>query len=254
LTGFERAISEHVVVQCPACNACESVEASALADRRAIVCRECGETWPAGGIGPKGAGRVLRRRDSPPVLVAERQPLITYSDTADRAWQAKIEGDYWPEPPRQRRFPMIAAGVAAAFFLAAFFGAREAAVAALPDLAGLYAAVGLPVNLDRLAIEDIVAERMRAFEGQRVTVRAVVRNLGAAPRPIPTLVAELGHGGAPLGTFGFDPPEEMIAPGQSIAVVVELGAVPESADQVELRFQRRGETLAAAGTAKLAQR
>ena len=36
------------------------------------------------------------------VIDAERQPLVTYSDAADNAWKAKIEGDYWPEPPRQR--------------------------------------------------------------------------------------------------------------------------------------------------------
>jgi hypothetical protein len=246
-------ISEHVVVQCPACNACESVEASVLADRAAIVCRECGETWPAGGIGARPR-KTPRRRESGALIVAERQPLITYSNVSEKAWQAKIDGDYWPEPPRQRRFPMIAAGVAAAFFLAAFFGAREAAVAALPDLAGLYAAVGLPVNLDKLAIEDITAERMQTFDGQRVTIRANVRNLGGESRPMPTLVAELGHGRAPLGTFGFDPPEEAIGAGASVAVVVELGTVPENADKVELRFQRRGETLAAAGAAKLAQR
>jgi len=254
VTASEHDISEHIVVQCPACNACESVEASALAERPAIVCRECGETWPAGGLRPKGPGKAPNRRDSRQLIVAEQQPLVTYTDLSDRAWQAKIEGDYWPEPPRQRRFPMIAGSVAAVFFLAAFFGAREAAVAAIPDLAGLYAAVGLPVNLDKLAIEDVSAERMPTFDGLRVTVRANVRNLGSESRPIPTLVAELGHGHAPLGTFGFDPPEQTIGAGQSIAVVVELGAVPENANQVELRFQRRGEMLAAAGAAKLAQR
>jgi hypothetical protein len=148
---------------------------------------------------------------------------------------------------------MIAAGVASLFFLAAFFGAREAAVAALPDLAGLYAAVGLPVNLDKLAIDDIDAERARSFEGQRITIRATVRNLGAEARPIPSLVAQLGHGSTRLGMFGFDPPQETIGRGESLAVVIELGAVPQNADRVELRFQRRGEPLASAGAAKLAQ-
>ena len=76
------------------------------------------------------------------------------------------------------RLPLIAAGMAAALFLAAFFGGRQAAVAAIPDLAGLYAAVGLPVNLDGLAIEDVEAERAPTFAGFKLKVRATIRNIG----------------------------------------------------------------------------
>jgi hypothetical protein len=252
VTALDPTISEHVVVQCPACGACESVEATALSHRPSMVCRECGETWPAGGLRPQGARKAALRREAPPIIVAEKA-LVTYSDTADKAWQAKIEGDYWPEPSRQRRLPMTAAAVASVFFLAAFFGAREAAVAALPDLAGLYAAVGMPVNLDRLTIEDVGAERTRTFEGSQLTIRATVHNLSQSGRAMPSLVAELGRGGAPLGRYAFDPPSDTIGPGQSVSVLVELGAVPEDADEIELRFQRRGETLAAAGAARLAE-
>jgi hypothetical protein len=253
LTASDRDISDHVVVQCPACGACESVEARMLADRPAMVCRECGETWPAGGI---GAARLARAERKPrpaggDVLFAERRPLVTYSDTADKAWKAKIDGDYWPEPPRPRRLPMTMAAVASVIFLAAVFGARQAAVAALPDLAGLYAAIGLPVNLDKIAIENVVATRDQTFGGSRVTVRATLRNLGASQLPMPPLVAALGKGGAPLGTF--DPPAKSINAGQSVAVTIELASVPDNAETVALRLKRRGETLAVIGTAKLAQ-
>ena len=119
----------------------------------------------------------------------EKRPLVTYSDNAEAGWKAKIEGDYWPEPPRPSRLPMMAAGMAAALFLAAFFGARQAAVAALPDLAGLYAAVGLPVNLDGLAIEAIGAERTPTFAGFKLKVHATVRNIGKSEEAIPPLAA-----------------------------------------------------------------
>jgi hypothetical protein len=249
----DRAISDHVVVQCPACGACESVEARALADRPAMVCRECGETWPAGGMRPKALLRPAARRETEgPLIVAEKQALVTYADKADKAWAAKIEGDHWPEPPRPRRAPMIAGAVASALFLALFFGVRPAAVTALPDLAGLYAAIGLPVNLDRLAIEGIDAERARTFDGAQVTVRATLRNLGKSERALPPLVAEVDGKDGALGTFGFDPPAEAIGGGQSLAVLVELAGLPESADSVALRLKRRGETVAIVGAAKLA--
>ncbi len=248
MNAIERPISDHVVVQCPACGACESIEAAALAARPAMVCRECGETWPSGGLRPG----ILLRRSAPsgPVLEAERLPLVSYADASDTAWKAKIAGDYWPEPPRPRRLPMTLAAVVAVFFLVAFFGARQAAVAALPDLAGLYAAIGLPVNLDGLAIEDVSAERSRSFDGSRVTVHATIRNLGGSDRQLPSLVAEVNGGETPLG---FDPPATTIGARQSMALVVDLNAAPENADALELRFPRRGETIAIVGAARLAQ-
>ncbi len=253
MTASDRAISDHVVVQCPACGACESVEARALADRPAMVCRECGETWPAGGIGA-GSLAKAERRPRPGgggVIVAERRPLVTYSDTADKAWKAKIDGDYWPEPPRPRRLPMTVAAVASLAFLAAVFGARQAAVAALPDLAGLYAAIGLPVNLDGISIDKIEATRSQTFAGSKVSVSATLKNLGASARPMPPLVAALGK--ASTRSAEFDPPAKSIGAGQSVAVTVELASVPDDAETVALRLKRRGETLAVIGTAKLAQ-
>ncbi len=270
MTASDRAISDHVVVQCPACGACESVETGADGERPDMVCRECGETWPATGSASAPADeladapisaverprkralkRVRLRKPAPPVLVAERRPLVTYSDRADTTWKAKIEGDYWPEPPRPRRLPMVAAAVAALFFLAAFFGAREAAVAALPDLAGLYAAIGMPVNLDKLAIENVSAERVRTFEGSRVSVRATIRNVGRAASAIPDLVAVVGDRGARLGVYRFDPPAGKVGAGHFASLSLDLGGVKEEATSVTLRFLRPGETLASTGTAQL---
>jgi hypothetical protein len=248
LTAPERAISNHVVVQCPSCGAYESAEAATLADQRVMVCRECGETWPAERVRARHRAKARRRRKpSSAVIVAERQPLVTYSHTNDNAWQAKIEGDRWPEPPRQRRLPMTAAAVASALFLAAFFGAREAAVAAIPDLAGLYSAIGLPVNLERLAIKGVKAERTHDFAGGRVSVQATLSNLGATARTIPPLVAVLRGGSGSLGEFMLNAPAKTLGAGQSTPIVVDLDAVPDKAVQVELRFLRQGETLPSGG-------
>jgi hypothetical protein len=245
-----------VVIQCPTCGAAESLEAGTLADEPTIVCRECGETWPAPAPAEK-RGKMRRKseeRFGGEVIVAERRSLVTYSGAGDRdAWAAKIEGDYWPEPPRQSRLPMMAAAMAAAFFLAAFFGGREAAVAALPDLAGLYAAIGLPVNLEGFAITEVAAERTPTFAGTRVTVRATVENIGASEQPVPAIAAILySNSLVSAGTFGFDPPERTLKPGESIPLLMELESAPEQAAEVVVRFKRRGETLAVAGEAQSA--
>jgi hypothetical protein len=178
------------------------------------------------------------------VIDAERRPLITYSDGADKAWAAKVEGDYWPKPRPERQLPRMLAALAAMFFLAAFFGGREAAVAALPDLAGLYAALGLPVNLDGLVIEGVAAERTAMAEGTRVSVHATIRNIGASEQPVPPLAAVFYDGAlVAAGSYGFAAPMDAIGGGEAAAFLVEFDAVPEAVAQVAIRFRRRGENL-----------
>lgn len=264
----EELLSEHVVIQCPACGAAESAEAASLVGEPTILCRECGETWHAAptkppaviAAPPRPKRRKLRRRrrmrhDVPEVMVAEKRALVTYSDQADAAWKAKIEGDYWPEPPRQSRLPMIAGAMAAIFFLAAFFGGRQAAVAALPDLAGLYAAIGLPVNLEDFAIQKVGADRTPTFAGFKLKVHATLRNVGHADQKIPPLAAVLySEAMVPAGAYGFDSPAKTLKAGQSITLVLELDSAPKQAAQVKVRFRRPGETLADAGAAQLASK
>jgi len=189
------------------------------------------------------------------VIVAQKQPLVTYSDAADIAWKTKIEGDWWPEPPRPSRLPMMASAIAAILFLAAFFGGRQAAVAALPDLAGLYAAIGLPVNLEGFAIDNVVAERTPTFAGYKLDIHATLRNTSGRAAEIPPLVAVLYSGAlVPAGAYGFDPPDGRIRPGKSIPLVLELESAPKDAAEIVVRFKRRGETLAIAGAARSAGR
>jgi len=264
LTSSDQLPAEHVVIQCPACGAAESLEAASLVGEATIVCRECGETWHAGPTKPypvpaKQRRRKLRRRRkpqaAPEIIVAEKRSVVTYSDNADTAWKAKIEGDYWPEPPRQSRLPMMAGAMAAVFFLAAFFGGREAAVAALPDLAGLYSAIGLPVNLDEFSIENVGADRTPTFAGFKLKVHATLKNIGHAEQKIPPLAAVLySEAMVPSGAYGFDPPAETLKAGASLQLVLELESAPKHAAEVKVRFRRPGETLAVAGAAQTAAR
>jgi hypothetical protein len=255
VTAADTAVSNQVVIKCPACGACESADPVVLADAPTIVCRECGETWPSV---PK---RTKRRMNILPataddgdsaVIEASRRPLVTFSDGAEKAWAAKIEGDYWPEPPRRSHLPLTAAAMAAVFFLAAFLGGREAAVAALPDLAGLYAAIGLPVNLGGLAIEDVAAERTPEAEGARLTVSGTIRNVSGGELDVPTVAAVL-YDSAMMATAsrGFEVQPASLAPGGEAQFLLEFAAPPE-ADQVVVRFRRPGEDLDSGATAPAA--
>jgi len=257
LTSLDLTPSAQVVVTCPACGAAELAEAGTPQEEDFIVCRECGETWPVGGekANSRKAGRRPPAAPKGQVLVAEKQAVVTYSNPAEAAWRGKMEGDYWPEPTRRSRLPMLAGAVTALFFLAAFFGGRHAAVAAIPDLAGLYAAIGLQVNLDNFAISGVKAERTPTFAGFKLRVTATIRNLGGDDATLPPLAAILySEAGVPSGAYGFDAPQKEVKAGEELPLAMEFESAPKQAAEVVVRFRRRGESLAFAGAARLSGR
>lgn len=245
MTYADLAVADHVVIRCPACGTSEDADPGMLGGAATIVCRKCGERWPSARKRKKR--RMARRlprvvQRAPELIEAERLPLVTFSSGSDQAWAAKVAGDTWPEPPRRSRIPMIAAAFAASLFLGGFFGAREAAVAALPDLGRLYAAMGMPVNLDGLAIESLAAERVDGEDGTRLTVRGVIRNVSATEQPVPPLTASvLDSAMAVAGWRSFDAPARIMAAGEAAPFQLELDAVPRQAEKVAIRFRRTAE-------------
>ena len=246
MTSADIAAADPVLIRCPACGASETADPAVLTDAPMIVCRNCGETWPAGPRRTTGRSLVAvgssagRRR----MLEAERRPLVAYSAGTDDAWAAKMAGDVDVASSRGSRLPTLAAATAAFLFLAAFILGRAGAVAALPDLASLYAALGMPVNLDRLAIEDLSAERTE--EG--LVARGVIRNPGGGEAAAAPLVAVLrDSGGTLIGSQRFDPPIRMIAAGEAAPFEVELLQTPDNASELLLRFGRPGEGATSGG-------
>ena len=238
--AYPRSVSDSIVLECPACGASELADPAVLCDAPTIVCRNCGETWPSAPKRRKRMISVTDATDGRDLVDAEKRPLVTFSNGAEQAWARKVEGDILPEQaPAPRRGPLIAAATAAMLFVAAFVVAKGPAVAALPDLAGLYAAVGLPVNLDGLYIE-VKARRKSAEDPNTLVVVGAIRNVGAIRRTVPPLIAnfpgETGDGGNPI-----DAPADDLAPGESVAFELEIADVPEHAEVIELRFRRPSE-------------
>lgn len=231
-----------------------------------IVCANCGETWPVPGnpvtaatmdapedeSAGEGASRALSLWSAPAgewpasrSLEAMRRPFVTYDGVGgptERAWAAKIEADRDPPVVVPSRVPQFAAAVASAIFLVSLFVGRDAAVTAIPDLAGLYSAVGLPVNLDGFAIRGLEAERRGAGVAATLVVRGRIENVSGVARPVPPLVVDFRDGArTPTGTRSFDPPARDIAPGEAAPFEVTMLAVPERTDEIVVRLRRTGE-------------
>lgn len=229
----------HVILRCPSCGAQDAVLAEAIDDEPSIVCRNCGETWPASNPlslksvspAPYNSRRSIVWSDAE-VIDAVRRPLVSYSGGDDSVWTARMLADAAPPARRERRWPAIVAGAAALLFIAAFLGAREKAVAAVPDLAGLYAAIGLPVNLRGLAIENVTAHRKVTPAGTTLIVRGDILNLTRIARSVPPLRVSAG----PAGVQDFPPPATTIDGGASREFRYEMVLSDKSAEEVTVRF------------------
>lgn len=250
----ETPASDHVEIRCPACHMSEDADPAMLAGAPTIVCRNCGETWPAlrAGAGrerraapaARTASRMTGEAPTADVLEARRQPLVSYSDGIDKAWAAKIEGDIVPEVRQPSRIPAIAGGWAAALLIGCFIAGREPIVAAAPDLAGLYAGIGMPVNLTGLVIENVAAERQSDAPGSGVVVRGRIRNIANSEKAVPPLSARLYDiAGMTAATRSFDAPVEAMAAGATADFVVGFDKAPEGAAEIVVRFRRPGDDL-----------
>ncbi len=240
-------ISNLVILKCPSCGVAEPIEAAIMAEgTQIVVCRRCGETWSAGSVenvaaGPTGkaeqAGRSLVWSDAR-LIDAVRRPLTSYDNGSQDAWAARIAADRAaPRPPAGRPFISAVAGLASIAFLVAFLGGRENAVAAIPDLAGFYEVIGLPVNLQGIAIDDLTAIRRGSGEGAQLIVAGVVANLKDSDLPVPGLVVELRDSAQhPIRAVAIAPPVAHLAALEAKAFRIVIEDVPKTAIGVAVRF------------------
>lgn len=240
------ATARLAILRCPFCAAAEPVEEAVLAAQaRMIACRQCGETWPArqGLVAPRAddGGENTRHvsvsGSHVPMVDAMRRPLVSYGDAGCDRWSAQIVADQAAVPARRRPWTAALSCLAALLFLTAFATGRQAAVAAVPDLAGLYAAIGLPVHLKGLAIEDVEAERRVDGTGATIKVRGRVVNLAAEERTVPPLLVQFRDAsGTVLHGADAAAPVASLAPGATVRFVVEVERVPSQAGQVLVRL------------------
>jgi hypothetical protein len=250
-----RQASDLVILKCPSCGAAEPIEAAIMAEgTQIVVCRRCGETWQARGeenvtAGPiekaEQAGRSLVWSDAR-LIDAVRRPLTSYDTGSQDAWAARIAADRAPAPvrnPAGRSFIAAVAALTSIAFLAAFIAGRESAVAAVPDLAGLYDTIGLPVNLRGLAISGLTGRRHMTGEGARLTVSGALVNLKDDDQPVPGLILELRDSAhSPIRAIAIAPPVAQLAGLDSKAFRLVIDDVPKTAVGIAVRFAPSGQT------------
>jgi len=130
---------------------------------------------------------------------------------------------------------------------------RTEIVRLVPDLAGLYAAVGLRVNVVGLEFSDISTVMSRRGDSQVVSVTAKIRAVAARRVAVPPVVVSLlDEQDTLLYQWSVIPRVADVQPGEAIEFAAELPSPPPGATQVKLGFsegrQRAVATAAPADT------
>jgi len=146
------------------------------------------------------------------------------------------------EEPRSRsdsHSPIFAAVVATLLGAMALIGLREKIVGISPRAAAPFAAVGLPVNLDGLAL-SAVRSRV-AVEGPRkvLLVEGEIVNLRRDANSLPPLALSLrGVDGRDRYAWTTRAPKARLEPGERVAFHARLVSPPEDGAEMLVRFAR----------------
>ena len=114
---------------------------------------------------------------------------------------------------------------------------RDAIVRAAPPLAGAYAAIGLPVNLNGLQWRD-VKTRVVVESAQRVlAVEGEIRNLRDHTRPVPDIELSLrDDDGREVYRWSTPAPKANLNQNETIQFRARLASPPDTARAVRVHF------------------
>lgn len=129
------------------------------------------------------------------------------------------------------------ASVAILLAFAAALLARESVVRALPQAAGLYALVGLDVNLRGVDIGAVTSMRVVERGETFLEVEGVLENVAGRPADVPPLALSIrDRTQTSLYSWTIDPPRARLEPGERVSFRARLVAPPIEARQVLVTF------------------
>ena len=175
--------------------------------------------------------------------------LLSKSKRAFAQRQAKISKKL--PMARVRRTARLGAFVLLVSILLLGFSLRTDLVRWFPALAGLYASIGLPVNVVGLTFED--SKTLTSFRGGKPVMLITSRIRSVASQTVsvpPVLVSLVDPAGATVYEWTVTPQATTMSPGEVFDFSTEVSAPPPGATTVRLSFTtpRAGAAGAPAGT------
>jgi predicted Zn finger-like uncharacterized protein len=263
-------------IVCPKCDTGYEIKPEALgANGRTVRCASCANTWFAI---PEHVAEPAAQPDVLPPLPEMEPPMADPSDVmgdrnaeaatgaadahggatlvhdvesrASRSLRkskstkgnksAKAGRDRTPGRPPNTGF-LILGGIALSLIGALVF--RDAVVRLVPDTAGLFAAVGLPVNLRGLEFRDIAAS-IEFEAGQPVTVvEGRIENITEVSMAVPRLrLAVRAVDGREVMSWAASAARPTVGPRESVPFRTRLTAPVRDGTDIEVRFLAQRDT------------
>lgn len=117
---------------------------------------------------------------------------------------------------------------------------RQDVVRALPQTAGFFETIGLPVNLKQMAFKDVTITT-ETVNGARVyLIEGVIAGTAKTPLDIPRLRFVVSdERGKEIYAWNAQPEQPVLQPGEKVAFKSRLASPPEDARNVTVRFFNR---------------
>lgn len=147
---------------------------------------------------------------------------------------------------RMRRTARLGALVALLSLLLLGFSMRVDLVRWFPELAGLYASIGLPVNVVGLEFED--SKTLMSVRGGKAVMQidAKIRSVSTHTVPVPAiLVSLIDASGGTVYEWTVTPKIDQMEPGEVMDFSTEVNSPPQGAVRVRLSFTNPRGTAAA---------
>ena len=220
-----------------------------------LRCFGCGEAWTVtpGASAIDNAPIVEGQPTSPPSPQAlwngTGHRLAAISGQANVAWREEEESK--PDPRGLFRFRRSGKGAGAALAaIAIIAGAmaaaaeRAALVKAAPNTARLFAAVGLPVNLRGLALDNVHTSIFDLGDRRVLVVEGAIVNLRDSATEAPNIrIALRGVDKRELYVWTAPAPKSRLGPDEQVAFRTRLAAPPDGVSDVLVKFASVGDKL-----------
>jgi hypothetical protein len=181
--------------------------------------------------GPPIAPGVPHGTGSPETAPKAGRPAVAGSNLGKRRKSSK-------NSPAQRK--LVAALAVAGAMGFAVVGMRASLVRAVPDLAGFYAAIGMPVNLRGLEFSAIKTTHEMQDGIPVLVIEGEIMNVTRQPVEVPRLrLAVLGPESRELYSWTALLPRSVLPEGESIPFRSRLASPPADGKEVLVRFLSR---------------
>lgn len=253
-----------MLIVCPSCASEYRIDPERLgAEGRTVRCAGCKSTWFVSPEAEAPAGAADDLGDDPGGDASDPFPATASGPAAE---DEAGERDAWIEAARSGR--VSAAGgfasrlsalaapllvVAVVIALGAALWGRDKVVRMIPAAAGLYASIGLSVNLRGLEFRAVRSELVGAGADAVLVVEGEIANISGRDAPVPPIEIGLRAAeGQMLYTWSNDPPRGSLPDGETVPFRARLAAPPGEARQVLVRFvpSETGAAAAVAGTTR----